>query len=387
MREAERRAERPRRRLRAFVVGRRAHRRLPGQDRPAPVAPTPTTARSGRRRPRTAALVRVRAGIRIRELNALLDDQGLGLSNMGGYDHQTVAGVISTSTHGSGIRFGPLNDVVRSLDLVVAGGGWSASSPRTASPMPGLRRPHGSDRTSQDDERFHGAVCGMGCMGSWTRRARGQPEYFLKEGRLFHTWEEVRADLGRRRARRHGTTSLLQPVPPQGRRHELLVTTRTEVPSPEELSSGDGERIGSSSSSPRSHCMGRAAAPGALLAVALRTPFGRRWRKCDEYTRSPTGCSTSAPPTSCPRTRASSACRWTGTTTCARSTGSSRWRTSRPGGRRLFHTSPIALRFVAPSHAYASMMHGHGTMMIELILVSEHPQRRKLLAGVRAASP
>jgi hypothetical protein len=38
--------------------------------------------------------------------------------------------------------------------------------------------------------------------------------------------------------------------------------------------------------------------------------------------------------------------------------------------RGLFHTSPIALRFVAASDAYASMMHGTPTMMIELILVS-----------------
>ena len=38
--------------------------------------------------------------------------------------------------------------------------------------------------------------------------------------------------------------------------------------------------------------------------------------------------------------------------------------------RELFHTSPIALRFVAPSRAYASMMHGQPTMMIELILVA-----------------
>ena len=44
-------------------------------------------------------LVRSEAGIRIKELNAYLDAHGLALSNMGGYDHQTIAGVISTSTH------------------------------------------------------------------------------------------------------------------------------------------------------------------------------------------------------------------------------------------------------------------------------------------------
>ena len=59
-------------------------------------------------------LVRVEAGMRLRELNRHLDDNGLALSNMGGYDAQTVAGVMSTSTHGSGISFGPIADAVRS---------------------------------------------------------------------------------------------------------------------------------------------------------------------------------------------------------------------------------------------------------------------------------
>ena len=60
--------------------------------------------------------------MRLRELNRLLDDNGLALSQMGGYDAQTVAGVMSTSTHGSGIEFGPIADSVRSLDLVASGG-------------------------------------------------------------------------------------------------------------------------------------------------------------------------------------------------------------------------------------------------------------------------
>jgi len=34
-----------------------------------------------------------------------------------------------------------------------------------------------------------------------------------------------------------------------------------------------------------------------------------------------------------------------------------------------YHTSPFSLRFVAPSSAYASMMYGQKTMMIELIMV------------------
>jgi hypothetical protein len=46
----------------------------------------------------------------------------------------------------------------------------------------------------------------------------------------------------------------------------------------------------------------------------------------------------------------------------------------------IFHTSPIALRFVAPSKAYASMMHGRQTMMIELIMVVDSHRGEELLA-------
>ena len=58
----------------------------------------------------------------IKELNAHLDRHGPGLSQMGGYDHQTVAGVMSTSTHCSGVTCGPLNDYAHSLDMVVSEG-------------------------------------------------------------------------------------------------------------------------------------------------------------------------------------------------------------------------------------------------------------------------
>ena len=67
--------------------------------------------------------------------------------------------------------------------------------------------------------------------------------------------------------------------------------------------------------------------------------------------------------------------------TSRRSTASSR--SPRGGAERgkLVHTSPIALRFVAPSDAYASMMHGQPTMMIELIMVDGTRGGDELLAG------
>jgi FAD/FMN-containing dehydrogenase len=46
----------------------------------------------------------VQAGIRVRQLTRSLASVGLGLSNMGTIDEQSIAGAISTSTHGSGMK-------------------------------------------------------------------------------------------------------------------------------------------------------------------------------------------------------------------------------------------------------------------------------------------
>ena len=51
---------------------------------------------------RAAMTVTVLAGTTLRELNATLVGLGLSLHNMGDVEEQTVAGAISTGTHGTG---------------------------------------------------------------------------------------------------------------------------------------------------------------------------------------------------------------------------------------------------------------------------------------------
>ncbi|HEY4826752.1 MAG TPA: D-arabinono-1,4-lactone oxidase [Solirubrobacteraceae bacterium] len=143
-------------------------------------------------------LVQTQAGIRIRELNSYLDGRGLGLLNMGGYDHQTVAGVISTSTHGSGMEFGPLNDFVRSFDIVGAGGAVYRIEPADGPTDRGAyEEAYGDSRTLiKDDHWFNAAVVGMGSMGViCTVTLEVRSKYYLREVRTFHTWDEVRAQL------------------------------------------------------------------------------------------------------------------------------------------------------------------------------------------------
>jgi hypothetical protein len=181
-------------------------------------------------------VVRAEAGIRIKELNAYLDAQGLALSNMGGYDHQTIAGVSSTSTHGSGITFGPLNDFVRSLDVVIAGGQIERIEPSDGPTDPERFAAHFGDRRTlvQDDHVFNAVAVGMGCMGViCTVMLEVEPKYYLREVREFHTWEKVRADLidGEvLRANRHYEV-LFSPYV-RKHRYPCLVTTRNYTRNP-----------------------------------------------------------------------------------------------------------------------------------------------------------
>jgi FAD-linked oxidoreductase len=67
-------------------------------------------------------LVTVRSGITLRRLNAELGGLGLAMANLGDIDAQTLAGALSTGTHGTGARLGGLATQVEALELVLADG-------------------------------------------------------------------------------------------------------------------------------------------------------------------------------------------------------------------------------------------------------------------------
>jgi FAD-linked oxidoreductase len=71
---------------------------------------------------RESGLVTVLAGTRLHELNVALWHLGLGMSNLGDIDVQSISGAISTGTHGTGARFGGIATQVRALQLVLADG-------------------------------------------------------------------------------------------------------------------------------------------------------------------------------------------------------------------------------------------------------------------------
>lgn len=69
-----------------------------------------------------SGLVTVQAGMTLKRLNRLLAEAGLGLTNLGDIEEQTIAGAMATGTHGTGARFGGLATQVRAMELVLADG-------------------------------------------------------------------------------------------------------------------------------------------------------------------------------------------------------------------------------------------------------------------------
>jgi L-gulonolactone oxidase len=95
-----------------------------------------------------SGLVKVEGGITIKALNAHLAGVGLALENLGDIDSQTIAGAISTATHGTGARLRNLSSQVAALELVLADGTVLACE------------------ESDDGETLRAARVGLGALGA-----------------------------------------------------------------------------------------------------------------------------------------------------------------------------------------------------------------------------
>lgn len=66
--------------------------------------------------------VTVQAGITLQRLNEELARNGLAMENLGDIEYQSIAGAISTATHGTGAKLGGLATQVRGLEFILADG-------------------------------------------------------------------------------------------------------------------------------------------------------------------------------------------------------------------------------------------------------------------------
>ena len=182
-------------------------------------------------------LIKVEAGMKIRELNDVLASRGLGLENMGGYDEQTVGGVLGTSTHGSGITLGPICDYAVSIDLVGADG-----QRYRVEPVNGITDPerfeaeHPGWELKQEDNWFHAVQVSMGCIGVlFSVVLRVRDAYWLTEKRWLSDWSTVRQQLATNdvlKDNRHFEVYFNPHPTKPGPDHTCLITTRNICPSP-----------------------------------------------------------------------------------------------------------------------------------------------------------
>ena len=183
------------------------------------------------------SLFEVESGITLKELNDHLDKKGLALENMGGYDGQTIVGVTATSTHGSGVTFGPLTDIIRSMD-VVDGRANILRVERTNGPSDKKKfdQKYGKTRTLiQDDSTFYALGVGLGSIALvYSVIIEVVPSFWLQETRTKTTWEAEKVKLLAGEVYRHTHYELLlNPYAINGQ-HTCLITVREPISEPPE---------------------------------------------------------------------------------------------------------------------------------------------------------
>ena len=139
-------------------------------------------------------LYRVESGVRICDLNKRLEKVGLALPNMGGYTAQTIVGVTSTSTHGTGISLPPLSDLIQAMEIVGENGRvYRIESSNGISDPEKYQNAHPDVILIQDDEWFNSVRVSMGSTGLvYSVVLKVMKSYFLSETRSYVRWEDAK---------------------------------------------------------------------------------------------------------------------------------------------------------------------------------------------------
>ena len=111
-----------------------------------------------------AHTVTVEGGMKYGELAPWLNEKGFALHNLASLPHISVAGAITTATHGSGVKNGNLATAVTALEIVTADGDIVHLS------------------KAKDGEKFYAAVVGLGAIGLITKVTLAiQPTFMMRQ--------------------------------------------------------------------------------------------------------------------------------------------------------------------------------------------------------------
>jgi hypothetical protein len=189
----------------------------------------------------------VQGGITIHDLYVALDGftdpttgqaLPLALETMGGASGQTLAGAVSTGTHGGDLFMGPLADSVLAIHLVGAGGTQYWLEPTAAITDKNLLRQFvipdvPLQNIVYDDDWFNAALVSIGCMGViYAVVLRVRLQYFLVETTTESTWQSFKGTASTQLSDK--TSRFLQlainPYTGADGTNLALITTRQDVP-------------------------------------------------------------------------------------------------------------------------------------------------------------
>ncbi|KAJ7468632.1 D-arabinono-1,4-lactone oxidase-domain-containing protein [Mycena latifolia] len=123
---------------------------------------------------RDKCCVTAQAGITLTDLHAALAPHGLAMRNLGSISDQTLAGIVATATHGSGVSFGVMSTHVLALTLLLPSGAVVACSP------------------TRNKDLFTASICGLGATGLiLTITLELEPAFRLRDE---HTMMPVRTE-------------------------------------------------------------------------------------------------------------------------------------------------------------------------------------------------
>lgn len=108
--------------------------------------------------------IEVFAGTRLKDFHQIARLHGLALGNLGSISDQSIGGLISTATHGSGAQFGNLSTFVLSLTMMLANTNQITVS------------------NEENQDIFRATLCGLGTTGIITRVTfQCEPTFNLEE--------------------------------------------------------------------------------------------------------------------------------------------------------------------------------------------------------------
>lgn len=122
----------------------------------------------------TPGLYRIEAGISLHNLNLELAKAGFTLPNLGSIDVQSVAGVISTGTHGSSLKHGLVSECITSLTVLL-----SNSQLVTCS-------------ATKNPQLFRAALLSLGALGIIVEiTVQAVPDFDISWSQTLHTLDSV----------------------------------------------------------------------------------------------------------------------------------------------------------------------------------------------------